>query len=101
MKNFTLSILFAATCQLASVVGVQHADVETMQQLRICIVESLNASHDQQALFRKVEDAPEVAEKTSNASFGLAKEGKSFTPFYFARKVELRSRSSLDADHIS
>ncbi len=100
MKNITLSILFVATCQLMTATGLQQTSVEANAQLRLCMVEEAHIATPQKALFRKVEDTPVLVEQELNTEFRVVSERNTFSPFYFVRKVDIRSRSTLDADHI-
>ena len=100
MKKITLSILFVATCQLMTAAGLQQTSAEANAQLRLCIVEEACIASPQKRLFRKVEDTPVLVEQGLSTTFREASELNTFSAFYFVRKIDVRTRSTLDADHI-
>lgn len=98
MKNVTISFLLVATCQLIAVGGIKGDSAESLIQLRTIVEEVASPKEN---LFRKVEDAREVFEKEVHCEFQTNSSNAPFSPFYFVRRVELCSRSTLDGDHNS
>ena len=100
MKNFALSILLAATCQIVTATGFNQSEIEILQVRSYVIEETSLSSHDQ-VFFRKIEDTVELQEQEVETEFRGVCANASFSPYYFVSKVELRSRSTLDADHLA
>jgi hypothetical protein len=99
MKNFTVSILLIAACQLVSAAGIEAINIDARFKCAGFSIDNNLDSHKPHIDFSTAYNPKSIIRRLQTFSSTTPSHSFNFLPFYFARKVDLHSRSSLEDSH--